>query len=69
MIYEFGRNIIHCCKCIKHFFRALFCKDYYTELYRIGLCGKYGKEEPFPIRYCNYERCPKMKGTNDEASD
>jgi len=66
MIYEFGRDIIYCCKCIRHFFRAMFCKDYYTELHGIGLCGQYSREEPFPIRYCNYERCPKLKGVDDD---
>ena len=59
MIYEFGREIVHCCKSIRHFFRAMFCKNYYVESHPIGMCEAEGC-------FCEYWRCPRQKGADDE---
>lgn len=61
MIYEFGRYIVHCCKSIRHFFRAMFCKYYWIDSHGLAECGARGKE-----CWCEYERCPRLKGTDDE---
>lgn len=65
MIYEWGRTIIYLCKSIRHFFRALFCRDYYVEEHGLGMCGKYGLN-PLKARCCEYWNCPKAKGADDE---
>lgn len=51
------------CKCFIHFFRALFCKDYYTESHGLGMCGQYEYGKCF----CEYRWCPKRKGADNEA--
>ena len=63
MIYEFKDTIVHLCKCFIHFFRALFCKDYYTEVHGLGMCGQYGVK----ARFCDYRWCPKRKSNADNA--
>lgn len=65
MIYEFKNDMMLLCKSIRHFFRALICKDYYTESHGLGMCGKYGTDI-FKARFCDYAWCPKLKGTDDE---
>ena len=55
MIYELKDTIVHIFKSLAHFFRALFCKDYYTESHGLGMCGRYEYGE----RFCDYRWCPK----------
>lgn len=59
MIYEFWRDIVHCCKSIRHFFRATFCKDYYVDSHGLGECR-------VTHHWCEYQWCPKWKGADDE---
>lgn len=65
MIYELKNDLIYLCKSIRHFFRALICRDYYTESHGLGMCGKYGTNI-FKARLCDYIWCPKRKGAEDE---
>lgn len=64
MIYEFGRTIIHYCKSIRHFFRAMFCKHYWIDSHGLAECRVGGNG-----CWCKYWRCPKMKGVIDERSN
>lgn len=68
MIYEFGRSLIHYCKCIKHFFRAMFCKSVVYDSHGFRCC----KEHPCHwvafcqcYEICEYWNCPKVKGAED----
>lgn len=65
MIYELKDALIHLCKSIRHFFRALVCKDYCTESHGLGMCGRYGTEA-FEQRLCEYCWCPKREGADDD---
>ena len=62
MIYEFGRNIIFYCKCIRHLFRAMFCKSFYRESHGVGMCG----HDDTKVCCCEYWYCPRMKGADDD---
>lgn len=65
MIYEFGRGIVHICKCIRHFFRKMFCKSYFYNDW--GKCSERFCEIGKFLSCC-YEECPKLKGADDEQS-
>ena len=68
MIYEFKDTIVHLYKCFIHFFRALFCKDYFTESHGLGMCGQYGRvDAKGKYRFCEYRWCPKRKSNADNA--
>lgn len=53
MIYEWGRNIIHIGKTIRHFFRAAFCTKYYVDFF-LEKCD-------LTDSLCEYWCCPKVK--------
>lgn len=68
MIYEFKDTIVHLYKCFIHFFRALFCKDYFTESHGLGMCGQYGRiDAKGKYRFCEYRWCPKRKSNADNV--
>lgn len=64
MIYEFGRTIMHLYKSTRHFFRAMFCKHYFTEAHGVPECELMGGT--LGHRKCVYWTCPKLKGADDE---
>ena len=57
MIYDWFATIICCGYEIRHFVRAMVCKDYYTESHGLGMCGASSK-----TCFCEYRWCPKRKG-------
>ena len=56
MIYEWGSTIVHIVRSICHFFRALFCKDYFADSHGCRVTH----------HWCGYQWCPKWKGADDE---
>ena len=61
MIYEWGRTIVHIGRSICHFFRAMFCKDYWVDSRGLAECR--ARDEGC---WCEYWRCPKRKGADDD---
>ena len=57
MIYEFKNSATELCKSVRHFFRAMFCKDFFYESHGCGMCGWDKKDEHF----CVYWQCPKKE--------
>lgn len=61
MIYEWGSTIVHIGRSICHFFRALFCKDYFTDSHGLGECR-------VTHHWGEYQWCPKREGADNEKS-
>ena len=68
MIYEFRRTIVHWCKSIRHFFRAMFCKNVGYESHGIRVCTERPWQGARNRGYCvcRYNECPKRKEVDAE---
>lgn len=55
MIWEWIKGFKGCCFAIRHFFRALVCKDYYKESHGLPMCANGGGAP------CEWWCCPKRR--------
>lgn len=61
MIYEWGRSCIELFKELRHWFRALTCRNVYY-YHGVRMCREEGKEsDSLPRCACDYRWCPKRK--------
>ena len=59
MIWQFINDCRDACSAIRHWFRAIACKDYYRGSHGLGMCFKKRGHG-----VCEWNSCPKRREAN-----